>query len=135
MKIKANPFESTINELAALGDQNKKIEKALKDYLVKIEKRADEEKKSINLILSILTGTAPTAPKKVKKTKEKRIKLSDEEILEKVKALLASGDKLPKSTILSKIGIKSPRFNVFLQRYPELLGNQGKNKTSRWFLK
>jgi hypothetical protein len=128
-------IQSTINELAALGEQNKKLEKELKRYLGKIQKRADEEKESINAILSILSGKAPESSKKVKKTREKRIKLTDEEILSKLNEILSGGAKLSKSEIQSKIGIHFNRFELFLQNHPDLLGHEGKNKTSRWFLK
>ena len=127
-------IQSTINELAALGDQNKKLEKELKRYLGNIQKRADDEKESINAILSILTGNSQSTPKKVKKTKEKRIKLTDEEILVKLQEILSGGKKLSQSTILSQIGIQYSRFKKFLQNHP-VLGNEGKNKTSLWFLK
>ena len=128
-------IQSTINELAALGEQNKKLEKELKRYLGKIQKRADEEKESINVILSILTGNSQSIPKKVKKTKEPRIKLTDEEILLKVQEILSGGKKLPKSTIQSQIGIQASRFKTFLQNHPDLLSNEGKGRKSRSFLK
>jgi Glu-tRNA(Gln) amidotransferase subunit E-like FAD-binding protein len=132
--MNATSIQSTINELAALGEKNKKLQKELKRYLGNIQKRADEEKESINAILSILTGNSQSTPKKVKKTKEKRIKLTDEEILVKVQEVLSCGKKLSQSTILSQIGIQYSRFKKFLQNHP-VLGNEGKNKTSLWFLK
>jgi hypothetical protein len=132
--MNATSIQSTINELAALGEKNKKLQKELKRYLGNIQKRADEEKESINAILSILTGNSQSTPKKVKKTKEKRIKLTDEEILVKVQEVLSGGKKLSQSTILSQIGIQYSRFKKFLQNHP-VLGNEGKNKTSLWFLK
>ena len=127
-------IQSTINELAALGEKNKRLEKELKRYWGNIQKRADEEKESINAILSILTGNSQSTPKKVKKTVGKRIKLTDEEILLKVQEILSGGKKLSQSTILSQIGIQYSRFKKFLQNHP-VLGNEGKNKTSLWFLK
>ena len=127
-------IQSTINELAALGEKNKRLEKELKRYWGNIQKRADEEKESINAILSILTGNSQSTPKKVKKTVGKRIKLTDEEILLKVQEILSGGKKLSQSTILSQIGIQYTRFKKFLQNHP-VLGNEGKNKTSLWFLK
>lgn len=133
--MKTTSIQSTINELAALGEQNKKLEKELKRYLGKIQKRADEEKESINVILSILTGNSQSIPKKVKKTKEPRIKLIDEEILLKVQEILSGGKKLPKSSIQSQIGIQAPRFKTFLQNHPDLLSNEGKGRKSRSFLK
>jgi hypothetical protein len=132
--MNSTSIQSTINELAALGEQNKKLEKELKRYLGKIQKRADEEKDSINAILSILTGNSHSTPKKVKKNREKRIKLTDEEILVKLQEILSGGKKLSQSTILSQIGIQYSRFKKFLQNHP-VLGNEGKNKTSLWFLK
>ena len=127
-------IQSTINELAALGEKNKRLEKELKRYWGNIQKRADEEKESINAILSILTGNSQSTPKKVKKTVGKRIKLTDEEILLKVQEILSGVKKLSQSTILSQIGIQYSRFKKFLQNHP-VLGNEGKNKTSLWFLK
>jgi hypothetical protein len=132
--MNSTSIQSTINELAALGEQNKRLEKELKRYLGKIQKRADEEKESINAILSILVGNSQSSPKKVKKTKEPRIKLTDEEILLKVQEVLSGGKKLSQSTILAQIGIQYSRFKKFLQNHP-VLGNEGKNKTSLWFLK
>ena len=132
--MNSTSIQSTINELAALGEQNKRLEKELKRYLGKIQKRADEDKESINAILSILTGNSQSTPKKVKKTKEPRIKLTDEEILVKVQEILSGGKKLSQSSILSQIGIQYSRFKKFLQNHP-VLGNEGKNKTSLWFLK
>jgi hypothetical protein len=129
------PFQSTIEELASLGEKNKKLEKALNAHLKNIQKRADEEKESINQILSILSGKAPESSKKVKKTREKRIKLTDDEIISKLNEILSGGVKLSKSEIQSKIGVQLNRFKLFLQNHPDLLGHEGKNKTSRWFLK
>jgi hypothetical protein len=132
--MNSTSIQSAINELAALGEKNKRLEKELKRYLGNIQKRADEEKESVNAILSILMGNSQSTPKKVKKTKEPRIKLTDEEILVKVQEILSGGKKLPKSTIQSQIGIQAPRFKTFLQKHP-VLENEGKNKTSLWFLK
>jgi hypothetical protein len=127
-------IQSTINELAALGDKSKKLEKALNNYLKNINKRAKQEKDSINAILSILTGKSGSSSKKDEIPKEKAIKLTDEEILVKLREILSGDKKLPQSTILSQIAIRYSRFKKFLQNYP-VLGHEGKNKTSLWFLK
>jgi hypothetical protein len=129
-----NPFQATIDEIAALGDQKKRIEKALKAHLAEVQNRFEKEKAQIIEIIEILNGTKSTPEKKTKR-KSKSLKLSDAEILEQVKVTLTSGIKLSQSAIMEKLGISYPKFKSFLQNHPDLLGKEGNKKTSVLFLK
>jgi hypothetical protein len=129
-----NPFQSTIDQIAALGDQKKQIEKALKRYLSDVEKRVEKEKAQINEIIELLNNSTASTQKKPSK-KEKPKKLSDEEILSQVKEILSNGVKLSKSAVQDKLGIAYPRFTSFIKSHADLFGYEGVKKTSVIFLK
>ena len=129
-----NPFQATIDQIAALGDQKKQIEKALKSYLSDMQKRVEKEKSQINGIIELLNSSKPSSQKKPNK-KEKTKKLSEEEILSQVKEILSNGVKLSKSAVQDKLGIAYPRFTSFMKSHADLFGHEGNKKTSVIFLK
>ena len=135
MNIPTNKYQAIINDLTAFDKKKEKIIKALNAYKVKIQIRADKERDLISAIVAELTENAETTPRDTKKTKEKRIKLSDEEILEKVKEILSVEGKLSKKKIAEKIGINSPRFEKFFKTNSGLFQTEGIRKTSLIFLK
>jgi hypothetical protein len=135
MNIPTNKYQAIIDDLTAFDKKKEKIIKALNEYKVKIQIRADKEKDLISAIVAELSENSETTPRETKKTKEKRIKLSDEEILEKVKEILSVEGKLSKKKIAEKIGINSPRFEKFFKTNLGLFQTEGIRKTSLIFLK
>jgi hypothetical protein len=135
MNIPTNKYQAIIDDLTAFDKKKEKIIKALNEYKVKIQIRADKEKDLISAIVAELTENSETTPRETKKTKEKRIKLSDEEILEKVKEILSVEGKLSKKKIAEKIGINSPRFEKFFKINLGLFQTEGVKKTSLISLK
>ena len=135
MNIPTNKYQAIIDDLTAFDKKKDKIIKALNEYKVKIQIRADKEKDLISAIIAELSENSETTPRENRKTKEKRIKLSDEEILEKVKEILSVEGKLSKKKIAEKIGINSPRFEKFFKINSGLFQTEGVRKTSLISLK
>lgn len=135
MNIPTNKYQAIIDDLTAFDKKKEKIIKALNEYKVKIQIRADKEKDLISAIIAELSENSETTPRENRKTKEKRIKLSDEEILEKVKEILSVEGKLSKKKIAEKIGINSPRFEKFFKINSGLFQTEGVRKTSLISLK
>ena len=135
MNIPTNKYQAIIDDLTAFDKKKEKIIKALYEYKVKIQIRADKEKDLISAIIAELSENSETTPRENRKTKEKRIKLSDEEILEKVKEILSVEGKLSKKKIAEKIGINSPRFEKFFKINSGLFQTEGVRKTSLISLK
>jgi hypothetical protein len=115
-------------------EKKKKIVKDLKARLDEIQTRFEKEKAEILEMIETLNGKKSISEKSAKK-ESKSTKLSDAEILDKVKVILSGGTKLSQSLIMKKLEISSSRFKSFLQNYPDLFGKEGIKKTSVVFLK
>jgi len=129
-----NSLQAINDKIAALDEEKKKIVEDLKARLKEIQTSFDKEKAEILEMIKTLNGTKSISEKSEKK-ESKSTKLSDAEILDKVKVILSGGIKLSQSAIMEKLEISNPKFKSFLQNHPDLLGNEGKNRSSRWFLK
>ena len=127
-----NRRKALLEELEELDNQNRSLEKALKSYLLKIDKRANEDKAAINDIIALLNGEKTTATKK--SPRKVRVKLSNEEILNKIKDVLVGGEESA-NKISIKTGIANPKCAAILKDNPDIFGNKGSKKTSVWFLK
>jgi hypothetical protein len=117
-----------------LDEEKKKIVEDLKARLEEIQTRFDKEKAEILEMIKTLNGTKSISEKSEKKESKSK-KLSDAEILDKVKVFLSGGTKLSQSAIMGKLEISSSSFKSFLQTHPDLFGKEGKNRSSLWFLK
>jgi hypothetical protein len=129
-----NSLQAINDKIAALDEEKKKIVEDLKTRLEENQTRFDKEKAEILKMIETLTGTKSKSEKSAKK-ESKSTKVSDAEILDKVKVILSGGIKLSQSAIMEKLEISSSRFKSFLQNYPDLFGKEGQNRSSRWFLK
>ena len=127
-----NNRQALIKELEELDNKNRSLEKALKSYLLKIDKRANEDKAAINDIIAVLNGEKTTATKK--SPRKVRDKLSADEILNKIKDVLVGGEESA-NKISIKTGIANPKCAAILKDNPDIFGNKGSKKTSVWFLK
>ena len=127
-----NKRQALLEELEELDNQNRSLEKALKSYLLKIDKRANEDKAAINDIIALLNGEKTTVTKK--SPRKVRVKLSNEEILNKIKDILVGGEESA-NKISIKTGIANPKCAAILKNNPDIFGNKGSKKTSVWFLK
>ena len=127
-----NRRKALLEELEELDNQNRSLEKALKSYLLKIDKRANEDKAAINDIIALLNGEKTTVTKK--SPRKVRVKLSNEEILNKIKDILVGGEESA-NKISIKTGIANPKCAAILKDNPDIFGNKGSKKTSVWFLK
>ena len=80
----------------------------------------------------MLNGDKNTVTKK--SPRKVRVKLSDEEILNKIKDVLVSGE-LSANKISDKTGIANAKCAATLKNNPDIFGNKGSKKTSVWFLR
>jgi hypothetical protein len=124
--------QEIVGKFQAIANQNRSLEKALKSYLLKIDKRANEDKAAINDIIALLNGEKTTVTKK--SPRKVRDKLSADEILNKIKDVLVGGE-LSANKICDKTGIANPKCAAILKDNPDIFGNKGSKKTSVWFLK
>ena len=128
-----NSLQAINDKIAALDEEKKKIVEDLEARLKEIQTSFDKEKAKILEMIETLTGTKSKSEKSEKKESKSK-KLSDAEILDKVKVILSGGIKLSQSAIMEKLEISSSRFKSFLQNYPDLFGKEGIKKTSVVFL-
>ena len=124
--------QETADKFLAIVNKNKSLEKALKSYIVQIDKRANEDKAAINDIIALLNGEKTTVAKK--SPRKVRVKLSADEILNKIKDVLVGGE-LSANKICDKTGIANPKCAAILKNNSDIFGNKGSKKTSVWFLK
>ena len=120
------------NELAKKLDEAGSNQETIKSELQNLEVRIQENRKSelaaISNILKLISKSSGEPPK------ERRQKLTDEEIKVKLKAIL-SEDKMSGKSIQDQLGISYPRFSLFNENNPDFLGKEGNKKTTVYFLK
>lgn len=120
------------NELAKKLDEAGSNQETIKSELQNLEVRIQENRKSelaaISNILKLISKSSGEPPK------ERRQKLTDEEIKVKLQAIL-SEDKMSGKSIQDQLGISYPRFSVFNENNPDFLGKEGNKKTTVYFLK